>query len=529
MTWKKTWFNYAIWTLFTIAAAFFLTLGTEYFLECIFNIRNINYNLGGVCLCLIVGAGLFFVISRIKKGMEGKEIKAFVAPLISLAIIALAFSWGIYLKNLGIVLKVNSDDIANVKYVTDAYVGGEGFFLTNKFSEFAFSGIMFGIFSFIGNHAFVAIYAQLILELIAYIFVIAGIVNFSGWFAGAAFAVLAFCLPGMVNLSLYLDTYFVFFAAFAVMFFWLSVIYKRVETKKTGAGIIVSVILAGILSGVTAYANPFGAVLLLLMLALMLANMKEDNPKILISLLGSLCFVATYAALTYFFGLTPGLTLTFNYYLGLRIMLPIDTFAIGAVLILGVFAFYAKKDKEACFGGIILFFVSLILMQVDIFAYQNFGVLHLGLIMAGAMFVGALLRREPAMETTEEYEETLEEVDLDAPEPEVAEENDEPAEETVPEEVAEVIEEVREDLPEETPEEVAEVEEVIEEIKEDIKEEPKEEPKPEVKAPVKYFNVPIKLPKKHESKEADYDHDIDEALLNDYDIEVADNDDFDIL
>ena len=516
MTWKKTWFNYVIWTLFTIAAAFFLTLGTEYFLECIFNIKNINYNLGGVCLCLLVGAGLFFVISKIKKGMEGKEIKAFVAPLISLIIIAAAFTWGIYLKNLGIILKVNSDDLANVKYVTDAYVGGEGFYLTNKFSEFAFSGIMFGIFSFIGNHAFVAIYAQLIIELIAYVFVIAGIVNFSGWFAGAAFAVMAFCLPGMVNLSLYPDTYFVFFAAFAVMFFWISIIYKRVETKKTGAGIIVSVILAGLLSGVAAYDNPFGAILLLLMLALMLANMKEDNPKILISILGCLSFLAVYAALTYFFGLTPGLTLAFNYYLGLRFMLPIDTFAIGAVLILGVFAFYVKKEKEACLGGIIVFFVSLLLMQLDIFAYTNFAVLHLGLIMAGAMFVGALFSRETVVEVMEEEEETLEEVDLDA------------LPEETPEEVAEVeevIEEVKEDLPEETPEEVAEVEEVIEEIKEDIK----EEPKPEPKAPVKYFNVPIKLPKKHESKEVDYDHDIDEALLNDYDIEVDDNDDYDIL
>ena len=487
MVWKKTWFNFVIWTLFVIFGAFFLTLGTQYFVAKNFGLTEVYYYVGGVCLCLLLGAGLFFVVKKIKNSLEGKEIKAFVMPLIFFIVVAASMTYMGYIAFGGIVLNVNSDDLANLSVVSDAYVGGKGFLPDGNFSDFAFKGIMFGVFSFIGNHAYAAIFVQFLIKMIAFVFMLIGVCKFSGYWGGIIFSLLSCFLPGQLFSYFRINTFWVFYAVFAIAFFWLSLIYKAVYYESSNKGLIVSAILLGLVIGTITYDNLFGIILLFLSAAIALIGDKwsdeepESKPvsKYLLAILICVTAILAYAAFTFFLGFDPDLTLKFDYYTRIPVLYSVDTFAVAFVAILGVYAYFSRKLTEGCLGGMIVFLSSLAFLQVDITRFEDLSVVYFGLVLgasllAGAMFVMIPERFVSAVSETEEYEET--------------------------EAAAEVMEHVLEE-----------------------KEKEAEEPK------IKFFKSPIPEPKKHVSRVVDYDHEIDEALLNDYDIAVGDDDDYDIL
>ncbi|GEM_PF-1735548 len=489
MVWKKTWFNFVIWTLFVVFGAFFLTLGTQYFLAKNFGLTEIYYYVGGVCLCLLLGAGLFFVATKIKASLAGKDIKAFVMPLIFFIVVAASMTYMGYIAFGGIVLNVNSDDLANLSVVSDAYVGGKGFYPSSNLSDFAFSGIMFGVFSFIGNHAYAAIFVQFLIKMVAFVFMLIGVYNFSGYWGGITFSLLSCFLPGQLFSFFRINTFWVFYAVFAIAFFWLSLIYKAVYYESHNKGLIVSAVLLGLLIGTITYDNAFGIILLFLsaLLAIIGGKWSDKEPeskpvsKYLLVLLICVITVITYSALTFFLGIDPDLTLKFDYYTRIPVVYSVDTFVVGIVAIFGAYAYFSRRLTEGCLGGMFVFLTSLAFLQLDITRFEDLSVVYFGLVLGASLLFGAMFINTP------------EDVALTVARTEDSDEN---------EAAAAVMEKV---------------------LEEKEKEKEAEEPK------IKFFKSPIPEPKKHVSRVVDYDHEFNDELLKDYDIVVEDDDDYDIL
>ncbi|MBO7386748.1 MAG: hypothetical protein J6U15_02990 [Lachnospiraceae bacterium] len=487
MVWKKTWFNFVIWTLFVVFGAFFLILGTQYFLAKNFGLTEVYYYMGGVCLCLLLGAGLFFVVTKIKNSLAGKDIKAFVMPLIFLIAVAASMTYMGYVAFSGIVFNVNSDDLANLNVVSDAYVGGKGFYPGSNLSDFAFSGIMFGVFSFIGNHAYAAIFVQFLIKMIAFVFMLVGVYNFSGYWGGIIFSLLSCFLPGQLFSFFAINTFWVFYAVFAIAFFWLSLIYKAVYYESSNKGLIVSAVLLGLIIGTITYDNALGIILFFLSAAVALTGARwtdeeaETKPvsKYVLALIICVAAILAYGCFTFFLGIDPDLTLKFDYYTRIPVVYSLDTFIVAFAAILGVYAYFSRRLTEGCLGGMIVFLVSLAFLQLDITRFDDLSVVYFGLLLGAALLAGAMFIKNPedialTVSSTEESDET------------------------------EVAEEV--------------MEKVLEEKEKEVN-----EPK------IKFFKSPIPEPKKHVSRVVDYDHEFDEELLKDYDIAVGDDDDYDIL
>lgn len=523
MIWKKTWFNFLIWTLFTVASAFLLTLGARELFLRFFGLSDVLYYIGGVCLCLLLGAGLFFVIRMASLAVAKRDKEPLILPFITCFIVIFAFAFCIYYRLLCIYNMVTVDDLAMNRLVTDGYVGTFNAGLFNgRFADFAFSGIMFGVYSFLGNHAYLAILVQLALLIIAYLFIILGISNFTGKAGTVAYAACGLCLMGQSLFSVYLDSFWVFFLVFAICFFWMSILFKSVSKKKAGAGTIVGAVILALIVGFITYVNLFG--ILLLFLALTLGLLATENGKSdQIPHKKAICAILTlvplvpYAALTYFFGVDTAIKLDVP---AIRqiVIFPVDTAVIALVALIGVFIFFSTQMLDYGFGGMVIFLISCVFGFTDIYDFSSPALVYMGLIIGAAMCFGSAFNsyRKPEVITVTSETETVVEVDLDKNPEDIAVMAEEtPVEEPVEEVAAEeaVIEEApAEETPtEETPAEEAPVEEVKE------------------KPPVpRFFKSPIKEPKKHEPKTIDYDHEFSEELLKDYDISVADDDDYDI-
>lgn len=502
MTWKKTWFNYLIGCVFILGVC---SLLSESFIYLIYNIdKNIilNYNsylvIGGLCLALLVVRGLIFVISRIANNARAKLLPSTTCAF-SWIVIGLSFIFGVVVRILLIWERIPENfPFEDLDFIGNALVGNGGFFFDGNLEKFGLSGILYGVFSFLGNRAYISIYVLLALWMIGCIFIVLAVKNISGHFGASVCALLLLILPGQLYFSIIPHTFALYYCVFGICLFWLSVIYKAINGNRS-VGTFISAFLWGIVTAILIYDNFFGVLLFVVAISLFFARKFDGKTsKIATALICVLTVLATYGALTYFFGIQRGLVIPTRFEFIEEEIISLDAVIILIISFAGLFGYLSSKFDDYSFCGMLLMVASLSFLFFSFYRTEYFISIfaYFGMVIAAGMLSESwsILGDQLFVKNTDD-DLIIEDI------------SDEPM--------------VEEPVFEEPVFEEPVVEEAVAE--ETVAEEPVEE-----KPKVKFFDSPIPLPKKHEAKTVDYDHEFSASILDDYDIAVDDNDDFDI-
>jgi len=471
MTWKKTWFNYLLWAIFIAASVFFLTLGVKDLLSYAFAIEENYIVIIGVWVSVLLAAGLFFVTEKLACHFEKKPAKRWISnTLLWIVVIASLFA-GVYLRYFYIYHSVFESTLLESTCITDAFIGGNGYFFTGDFTQFAYSAILFGVFSFVGNKAIIAVFVQLFLQLIGYSFGALTVKKLTNTYGGVITWLLYLLLLGQVAFSAYFDTFWLFFAIFnIVMFLLVSFVFAIKDSTKKAFGIIGSVLL-GFSIGFLVYANFYGIILVGFSLIIPFVIKKEEVEKKYFLIDCSLLLVMetlTYFTLTYFMGWQSGLQYFESF--GILYKFTYDTAILGLILCLGIFTFFSRSKSEYIMPGLVMFVITMILWYVPVYKFNSDVVLYTSVIIAaGIVAAPSFMPRERNIAEEETGEEAI--VDISS--------------------------------------------EILEAT------EPSE-------SKVKLIDNPFAQPKKHVAKTIDYDHQFSDDELMDYDIKVSDDDDYDL-
>ena len=372
-------------------------------------------------------------------------------------------------------------------------------------ASYLYTGILSALFSLFGNKPAVGIFMQVVLQLTGILLFYFAVRNLAGRMeAVISMAVLVF-FPSMIKYSFTLMPENLYFCLFSGMLFLIGG-YKRFEEKKerkTAASVVLLAML-GIGIGYMAYLDVIGMLLLAGVCFVVFSKKRKVGKNIIYT--GVVSGTAVVALCVMFFleaSLGKGTFLKaffswWNLYFAefawnYMIAGPDVTLVCNLMICAGaawcIFSFLRKKEDNGCF-----YMLSLVILALFVsFGSQN---MSYQLLITAFWSILAALGITSVMfvkEKTVEAEEAVKVLTVD-----------EICEKEMKAGTAELqIEELK---PEET--ECSNMENTE-------------------KKPIQYIENPLPLPKKHVKKTMDYKFEPEEHLMK-YDIEVSDDDDFDL-
>lgn len=189
MIWKKTWFSYGVWGIYSAVVSMAFALGILLYVP-----KGSNPYLAVllVCLFFLLMTLLFFLSQTLVINFGGKgKLKRKAAILLETFVILAALAGGCVL-GAGFVEQAQPELLQQSEYLTGSFVGG-----TITVSESVYGVRIFylyvlrALFIFVGNHVVAALWLQLLLYMAGSFLLYRGVRRLSGKTAGVfAFAVL---------------------------------------------------------------------------------------------------------------------------------------------------------------------------------------------------------------------------------------------------------------------------------------------------------------------------------------------------
>lgn len=518
MTLKKNWFSYLLWAFFAFAAVVY-HIGMMYVLLNITPITDTYAQIGIVCLSFVLAAGLFMLVRRLfttyaehhpKSGQKaaGMVWEAFLAVLILGA--------GLFLR---VYFFGNGGEEA--AYFETAMVTGSPITPIAHGAEYIYVLLLRGVFWLAGNHFSAGIILQIILQTASAIIWYFAIRRLCGPVASVLFLAGVMLFPQSIveGLNYSPKMLYIFFYGLGLLLI-SRFLQRQSENRKMKWYSWMHTVLLGVSIGLLTYLDVMGLTLLLLLPFAFFVNKKTDIGKehkgfgslVLQLLVLVLVFLLTMFAALFVDGMQSGsdFVKVLNAWLALYAskgmgrfvgMLMPSTFlekclmlVVSFFLLLGIPAFFCRKKTEIQMPAFLLL-IGVSYIQGDWLMaretdceYMIFSIVFM-LMGAG---IQAMVSRDTAV-----AEETVSEA-LDAMPGEAA--------------IAVATAKVETKVPGENATTVSEGQ--MEEQKE--------------KKTVKYIENPLPLPKKHVKKTMDYQKKV-EVNEMEFDIEVPDDDDFDIV
>lgn len=498
MTFKKSWYSYGLWAFYVVFAFAFLIGAVFSMLEYVPGISE-YVKIGVACLSFALVTGLFFLIRRqidgrwkdtTDNGLKREKILEGIAVLI-------VFAAGILLR---IFFWTNSGEEA--AYFSLASVDGQPLTQVNHGAVQLYLVLLRGIFLLFGNKYIAGIMLQVVLQTgMAFVWYLA-IRKMAG--RTAAFVLFAgvMLLPQSVHTSLLYSPKILYLLLFGIGLWMMSCFWNRFykQSRLTWQA-WVQTLLMGVLMGVVLYLDITGMVFLFLLLfALAVQSRPVEIPytgiqrllQILLALLASVAaFACAFIAEAQIKG-EMSATIADRWFQqfvckdipsleGLGNMLTIDVtngitaLAVSAVLFMAALAFWIHKRRELQMPWFVVTIVLAILYACNFCADSmtcDYMFVLFVLIQAGVGIQAVFLdkQEESLAKTQNKGEESL-------------------------------------------------TRETVAEQKAKTEEEPKKT--------VKYIENPLPLPKKHAKRTLDYRLEVPKEAMK-YDLEVSDNDDFDL-
>lgn len=507
MIWKKTWFSYVLWAFYSGIVCIALALGI---LLC-FPKENLYIMLGTVCLFFLSLTGVYYLIQfLVRKAGTDREISKKTGIFFEVLLLAVACVGGSVLRIVPI-LQADQTALAKMALLQDSFVT-EGVAVPQiaHGQEWFFMHALRVLFLFTGNHANAALWFQFSIQMLGSFFFYLGIRKLAGKAAAVAGFIGMMFLPVYVQSSSVLNTVWMEFLLFGIGFYLTGSFLRarRNEEEKERnrfqrAFSYIGAVLLGLYIAVVIYGD-FSGLLLVLLGGSVLWSLpvREKGDKryslrtvqafcMLLGAVGGITLLFAWKAYAYHVLL---LTVAKDWFAVYRAYLSkpvgIDLYAgresvyliLAAICFLGVFCFF-KERKEESLSGMFLFFIGMSVLRMGGMLKQGAEAFDLWLLLlmtaCAAFVVGNCFKLVPAEEESQK----------------------EPKTELKTEPKTELKSETKTELETETKKEEVKAAEVSKQ---------EEQPK------VKLLDNPLPGPKKHVPKTMDYD------------IEVADDDDYDV-
>lgn len=525
MSWKKNAFSFCIWLLDIILA------GAGLIGACAVLVGQMGYlpqyGIAGACVIALVAGLVVLLIHKLLNRQTDKEVSCnkVLSILAEILVVVVALGAGIVLRIQGI--SGISEITESMQYFEAAKViAGQRIPQVVHGAVYFYLQVLHVLFLFLGNKIAMAFWMQIILQLLAIFVLYRAVRRMVGKLPSVLLFVFLMCSSWMVQEVLYLSPNMLLLLAYAAVLWVISLAVKSSRIHFSMWLVI------GALVAVVSYMDVIGVTLLVPMFGVLFSSevLKKGTLKKSFSALGMsvLGFVLVFAGIIIIDAIMCGKNILNVFLAWFQVYVPeyfdissalgliqsatlIENVVVFALLIIGVFTYWCRKDAEKISLWVFQIVLVLLAQCFGLTAPEADGTVFLYVLLAILASVGIaemfVVNRE--VEAAEEAEDEELEEELEA--------EDAETEEVVEE--AEAVE-VEAEMAEESEAEVAEESEAIAE------QTAESEQTAETPA-IEFIPNPLPLPKKHEKKVLDYALEAKEE--DDFDFRIEDDDDFDIL
>lgn len=511
MTVKKSWFSYCIWALYVVFACAFFVWTLLGVLEQT-SIHNRYVQLGIVCLSLLLAAGVFALLRWLTgKRAPGAETKEKTVNRIAWEAFGavLLFGTGLFLR-----IYFIGNGAEEAAYFETAGVNGTSLVPIAHGAQYLYVLLLRGLFFLTGNHFAAGVILQIVLQMAAAIVLYFAVRRFLGPTASLTVLAGLMLLPESIRMGLTYSPKMLYLFLYGIVLLMTGRFVKRKgQTMHWYAW--VHTILLGMGIAFLSYLDVAGLTLLIPVAAICFYNPRKDREKeqkdagtgrtLLLLFVVLISFFLSAGAFFLADALQSGVSIgrilqiwgaLFGYKgIGVDAMLPGLwegrtmlqyglMAAMAFLLLLGVPAFFASRREEMQTPWFLLMVVTGVLWAGNFWAKGmscDFLLLTCLLVLLGAGLQAALRKSETVLAAA-----------------------------TVPKKGKQ------------KPSEQAE-----EKQKPVVQEEEKAVEEPAQHSQIHYIENPLPLPKKHVKKTMGYKKELSPEEMK-YDIEVSDDDDFDI-
>lgn len=167
MTWEKTWFSYILWALYSVIICTALGMGAFVLLSPILQPVMI---IGVVCLFLLVWTAIWFGIQYLTGKVKDKAktgCKGIGLIIIEIFFIALIAFLGIYLHNV-LIEQIDVTLLSQTSYLQQSFVDDMSVISKTEYgAEWLFLLALRCVFFVVGNHAEAALWLVVVIQLLA--------------------------------------------------------------------------------------------------------------------------------------------------------------------------------------------------------------------------------------------------------------------------------------------------------------------------------------------------------------------------
>ena len=267
MIWKKTWFSYGVWGLYSAVVSMAFALGIMLFVP-----KGSNPYLAVllVCLFFLLMTLFFFLSQTIVVNVGGKrKIKRKAAVLVETFAILAALAGGSVLS-VGFLRQAQPETLLQSEYLAGSFVGGP---LTVSESVYGarvfYPYVLRALFIFVGNHGVAALWLQLFLFLAGSFLLYRGVRRLSGKAAGVFVFAVLMTVPLWVGTKETIAPLWLEFFLFGMGFYLTAVFlgkHRDLEfAGERGKGRkffdCIRPVLLGLFTAFVIYAGPFGILL----------------------------------------------------------------------------------------------------------------------------------------------------------------------------------------------------------------------------------------------------------------------------
>ena len=530
MTYKKTWFSYVLWAVYTgICILLLAFMGYYIYLHIISSEMTV---IGGLML-FPVTVGIYFIVKTIsyagrKKGHVHPHTaamwEAFLVSLLMVFSVLYRLHYLLYGVNTlsgGKLIPIEEAALQSAAY-QQAQVGN-GTAITGVLQEVLYRKGLSVAFSFLGNKVIAAMVFQLLLQIAALILGYIAVRKMAGRIpALVTLAVMAFSNSYLMEIGNISSGCFSFVCYLLGLLCVAGYVKSCCSKGYTGTKAVVKAIFLAVVLGFLVYLDLAKAVLLLFLIGIFTGcgiagdgdtvklNKRKISDRVLCALLPVLFTVLMCGVMNLVEALVEGNSFVTNFFrwgeaqLQMAIWQPLyyigsygyDMAVLTAIMILAAFLviefFRSGKEQNYMLWIVLALGTATTVFAANSIAPTSMASIYCWAVLAGLGLQNCVCEKAPKLI------------------PEVVEE-------TVPEKKA------SEPIPKETSSEKKVSGVIPEKTVPETRAEEVTPPKP----PVQLIENPLPLPKKHVKKEMDFEYPVQEDKME-FDIEVDDTDDFDV-
>lgn len=269
MTFKKSWYSYGLWAFYVIFA-FVFQIGAVFNMTEYVAGMNEYVKIGVACLSFALITGLFFLIRKLieerwkdttQEGLKRERLAETIAVLV-------VFVAGIVLR---VLFSKNMGDEGD--YFTWASVNGKPLMSVSHGAQQLYLGLLRGLFLVIGNKYVAGIVLQIVLQVVMALIWYVAVRRMAGQIASFVLVAGIMLLPQSIQMGLVYSPKILYLLLFGVVLFVMSGLWNRFQKQSELKWYSwLHTVVLGIAMGYMLYLDITGMVLILLLLFAMAVN-----------------------------------------------------------------------------------------------------------------------------------------------------------------------------------------------------------------------------------------------------------------